>query len=173
MSGAVLDELFGAFVVRVSTRVKAPASAVWGLITDVARMSAFSPELVEAHWVDRDKSGPIVGARFMGTNNLGGFEWARVCTVVAAEEPSVFAYVVGDRFDGAPTGEWRFELEVDGDETVLHQRFSHAPEGRSGTRLLADQDPAHAQDIIDVRRDVLERGMASTLEAIKETIEKG
>ncbi|MEX2393241.1 MAG: hypothetical protein WD826_02060, partial [Actinomycetota bacterium] len=123
-------------------------------------------------WLDPQLAEPVVGARFSGTNNLGGFEWARVCTVVDAAEPSVFAYVVGDRFDGAPTGEWRFELTIDGDGTILHQRFTHARDGRSGTRLLADQDPTHAQDIIDVRRDVLGRGMSSTLDAIREAIEK-
>ena len=173
MTDTSLDDLFGDFIVDVSTRIAAPREAVWALITDVARMSEFSPELIEARWLDPQKAAPVVGARFSGTNNLGGFEWARVCTVVEAEEPRVFAYVVGDRFDGTPTGEWRFVLHEDGDETILHQRFSHAPEGRSGTRLLADQDPANAKDIIDVRRDVLERGMVTTLDAIKERIEKG
>src|SRR5687768_11237324 len=169
-----LNDLFGAFVVEVETRVAAPREAVWALITDVTRMSEFSPELIKAHWLDAGVERPVVGARFSGTNNLGGFEWARVCTVVAADEPSTFAYIVGDRFDGTPTGEWRFEIEADGsDGTKLCQRFSHAREGRSGTRLLAEQDPANAESIIDVRRSVLERGMAATLEAIKNALEKG
>jgi hypothetical protein len=167
-----LDDLFGAFVVEVATRIGAPREAVWAVITDVTRMSEFSPELVKARWLDTGVERPVVGARFSGTNNLGGFEWARVCTVVTAEEPTTFAYIVGDRFDGTPTGEWRFEIETDGSGTVLRQRFSHTREGRSGTRLLAEQDPANAESIIDVRRSVLERGMATTLEAIKKAIEK-
>jgi uncharacterized protein YndB with AHSA1/START domain len=168
-----LDTLFGGFVVEVSMRIDASPEDVWDLVTNVSRVPEFSPEVVRATWVEGGPQEPVIHARFAGTNKLADFEWTRVCTVVAADRPRVFAYTVGDRFDGSPSGTWTFECEADEEGTVVRQRFAHAPEGRSGTRLLAEQDPAKAAAIIETRRGILERGMASTLEAIKNVLERG
>ena len=168
-----LDTLFGSFVVEVSMRMDVPPEAVWDLVTDVSRVPEFSPEVVRAAWLEGGPQGPVIHARFAGTNKLADFEWTRVCTVVAAERPGVFAYTVGDRFDGSPSGTWTFECVPDGEGTIVRQRFAHAPEGRSGTRLLAEQDPAKAAAIIETRRGILERGMKTTLEAIKNVLERG
>ena len=165
-----LDALFATFVIEVSTRVAATPQEVWDLITDVTRIPEFSPEVVAARWLG--DAGPAPGARFAGTNRLGDFEWERVCTVVELDPPRAFAYVVGDRFDGSPSARWSFELEEDGDGTYVTQRFSHLPEGRSGTRLLADQAPDRAQDIIETRKEVLEGGMTETLDALKKILER-
>jgi len=166
-----LDELFGLFEVEASTTVDAPPETVWDLVTDVTRITEFSPEVVRAEWIDAD--GPRPGAKFAGTNRLGEFEWTRICTVVDVDKPRVFSYVVGDRFDGQPSGTWSFLIEPKEARSILRQRFAHAATGRSGTRLLANQDPDHAEEIIDMRRQVLERGMATTLAAIKRVLERG
>ena len=165
-----LEDLFGAFSIEVATRVAASAERVWDLITDVGRIHEFSPEVVAARWLD--DTGPVVGARFAGTNRLGEFEWQRICTVVEAEPPRKFSYVVGDRFDGSPSARWTFELERDGGGTDIVQRFVHLPEGRSGTRLLADQAPERAAEIIETRRQILESGMTETLAKLKRLLEK-
>jgi uncharacterized protein YndB with AHSA1/START domain len=166
-----LDELFDSFEVEASTTVNASPDVVWDLVTDVTRITEFSPEVVRAEWIDAD--GPAPGAKFAGTNRLGDFEWTRICTVVDAVRPRNFSYVVGDRFDGKPSGTWSFVIEPkDALRATLRQRFAHARDGRSGTRLLADQDPEHAEEIIDMRRQVLERGMATTLAAIKRVLER-
>ena len=169
---ADLDALFRDFVVEVSTHISAPPEDVWDLVSDVGRVSEFSPEVVSARWLESGPQEPVVGARFAGTNKLADFEWTRVCTVVAAERPAVFAYTVGDRFDGSPSGTWTFECEAVDGGTTVRQRFGHAPDGRSGTRLLAEQDPSKADRIIETRRAVLERGMSSTLQAIKKVLER-
>lgn len=169
---ADLDDVFGSFVVEVSKRVEAPPEDVWDLVSDVSRIRDFSPEVIRAEWIEPGPKAPVPGARFAGTNRLGDFEWTRTCTVVEAERPCVFAYVVGDRFDGSPSGTWSFDLEEDGEGTIVRQRFSHAPKGRSGTRLLAEQDPDNAERIIDTRREILERGMEATLGSIKRVLER-
>lgn len=167
-----LDALFGDFVVEASIHIDATPEEVWGLVADVTRMPEFSPEVVEVRWVDPGPHAPVVGAHFEGTNRLADFEWTRLCTVTAVDRPKVFAYTVGDRFDGSPSGSWTFRCEPDGTGTRLVQGFAHAPQGRSGTRLLADQAPERAEAIIATRRGVVERGMVSTLEAIKDVIER-
>ncbi len=165
-----LDEIFGSFEVEASTTVNIPPDVVWELVTDVTRITEFSPEVVRAEWIEGD--GPEPGAKFAGTNRLGEFEWTRTCTVTEVERPRLFSYVVGDRFDGTPSGTWSFLIEPKDEKSILRQRFAHSPTGRSGTRLLADQDPEHAEEIIDMRRQVLERGMATTLAAIKRVLER-
>lgn len=167
-----LDRLFADFVVDVSVRVDVGPQAVWDLVTDVERMAEFSPEVVSSRWLEGGPQGPVVHAKFAGTNKLADFEWTRVCTVVVADQPREFAYTVGDRFDGSPSGTWTFHCEPDGAGTILRHRFSHAAEGRSGTRLLAEQDPAKAASIIATRREIIERGMTTTLGSIKEALEK-
>jgi uncharacterized protein YndB with AHSA1/START domain len=166
-----LDALFGDFVVEVSVWVDASPETVWDLVSDVSRTPEFSPELVESGWLASGPQEPVVGARFSGTNRLADFEWTRTCTVVESERPTVFGYTVGDRFDGSPSGTWTFRCESEDGGTRLTQWFAHAPEGRSGTRLLAEQDPAKARSIISTRAEIVERGMQSTLEAIKHVIE--
>lgn len=168
-----LDALFAAFEVEVSTEIAVPPQAVWELVTDVTRIREFSPEVISAQWLDGGPQGPVEGARFAGTNRIGAFEWTRVCTVVDAVEPCVFAWVVGDRFDGSPSGRWAFEITGDGPGSVLTQRFTHARRGRSGTRLLADQEPDKAEEIIETRAQVLRRGMTQTLGSIKRVLERG
>ncbi len=166
-----LDELFATFEVEVSTRIDAPAERVWEIVTDVGRIQEISPEVVDAHWLDDE--GLKVGSRFAGTNRLGEFEWERVCTIEEVEPFVRFAYVVGDRFDGSPSARWVFELDRDGDGTYVVERFVHLPQGRSGTRLLAEQAPDRAAEIIETRGEVIVSGMQATLEAVKRISEKG
>jgi uncharacterized protein YndB with AHSA1/START domain len=168
-----LDEVFAAFEVEATVRIDAPAEKVWDLITDVSRMREFSPEVIKAEWVEGGPHAPVTGARFAGTNQLGNFEWTRMCTIVDAVPSKVFSYVVGDRFDGSPSATWTFDLTEEGQSTTVRQTFAHVPSGKSGTRLLADADPDNAEKVIDTRRKALERGMRVTLEAIKDAIEKG
>jgi hypothetical protein len=156
-----LQALFEDFTVDVEVQIDAPPVAVWGLITDVARIGDFSPECVHAEWLD-GATGPAVGARFAGTNRRmlpreftasdesadTIAEWTRPCTVIACEQPLVFAYVVGDRFDESPASEWTFDVVPEGNGSRLRQRFRHLPEGRTGTRLQADSQPERAAEIV-------------------------
>jgi uncharacterized protein YndB with AHSA1/START domain len=124
-------------------------------------------------WLADGPQEPVTGARFAGTNKLGNFEWTRTCTVVDAVPGKVFAYVVGDRFDGSPSATWTFELTEDGGTTTVRQVFAHVPQGKSGTRLLADADPDNAEKVIETRRKQVERGMRVTLDGFRDAIEKG
>jgi uncharacterized protein YndB with AHSA1/START domain len=93
--------------VRVSTVIDAPAERVWDLLSDVTRMGEWSPETYRCRWLD-DAVGPVVGARFAGTNSHRGRRWRTVCTVVAAERGQEFAFdVIGA---GIPVATWRYEL---------------------------------------------------------------
>lgn len=105
--------------VSVSRRIDAPPAQVWELVSDVTRIGEFSPETFDAEWLD-GADGPALGARFRGhvrRNEVGPVYWA-TCRVSALEEGRVFGFdVLGARDE--PWTHWRYELEPDGDCTVL------------------------------------------------------
>lgn len=70
--------------VTVSRRIAASPDLVWSLVSDVTRMGEWSPETERGVWL-KGATGPTVGARFKGENQLGKKSWATVCEVVDAE----------------------------------------------------------------------------------------
>jgi uncharacterized protein YndB with AHSA1/START domain len=165
-----LDELFSAFQVTEAIRIDAPPQRVWELITDIERIVEFSPECVAVEWLGR-VTDPGVGARFAGTSRIGSFEWTRNCTITRFEKPTLFAYEVADEADEAPQSRWRFEVTADGGGTIVTQHFSHAPTGRSTVRLMAEEEPAAAEETVAARTLMLSIGMRRTLEAMRATLE--
>lgn len=169
--------IFTSFRVEVSIDVDRPAGEVFGLVTDVARIGAFSPECVEAEWID-GADGPAVGARFEGTNRIDGdgfiYRWTRPCTVVIFDPPRRFGYTVGDRFDGSPAGDWTFDVAPTGTASCrLTQTFAHRPHGLSAVRLQADAEPQRASELVAGRVHGLRAGMTATLQAMKAALETG
>jgi hypothetical protein len=85
---------------------------------------------------------------------------------VAYDPPRLFAYTVGDRFDGTPATRWTFRISPTDTGCLVEQRFEHLADGLSGLRLEAEQveDPAA---LIALRREQLRDGMTQTLERIR------
>lgn len=145
---------------EVSIEVEAPPEKVWALVTDVTNMGRWSPECHRCEWLD-GAAGPTEGASFKGWNKRGMMRWSTVSTVIAADEPSHFAWEVdtsrmrwGYRFEPTATGtkvtEYRDEVGV----KPLHVRIAYK------MRLLG-KDP----DAIVVN------GMRETLQRVKAAAE--
>ena len=49
----------------VTVPMDAPADEVWNIVADVRNTGRFSPEVIEAEWLD-GATGPALGARFRG-----------------------------------------------------------------------------------------------------------
>jgi hypothetical protein len=116
-----------ALSVSVEREIDAPADAVYDLVSDVTRMGDYSPENTGARWLG-DATGPEVGARFKGTNQLGWLRWSTTPTITAAERGREFAFVVPGR-SGA-TWTYRFEPAGRGVrvvESVHQERRSPLP----------------------------------------------
>jgi uncharacterized protein YndB with AHSA1/START domain len=168
-------ELFAALEVRASVDVECPPAAAWALITDIGRIAEFSPECAGARWLDR-AAAPGVGARFEGTNRVGdgdaAYTWIRPCTVTAYDPERVFAYEVGDRYDGTAASTWTFVIEPTGPGSCrIRQTFRHAPDGLSGLREIADSDRAQAEAIVRLRAADLQAGMTKTLQVMKSVLQ--
>jgi hypothetical protein len=102
----------------VTVSMAAPADKIWNLIADVRNTGRFSPEVIEAEWLD-GATGPALGARFRGhvrRNEIGPVYWT-TCRVSACEPGREFGFevLVGDR----PANNWHYRLTpVDGGTEV-------------------------------------------------------
>ena len=84
---------------------------IWALVTDVTRTGEWSPENTGGVWLD-GATGPVVGARFKGSNKRGRSRWATTCRVIAADPSRQFAFATGR--EGKPETIWRYVLEPAG-----------------------------------------------------------
>jgi hypothetical protein len=113
--------------VEVSERIGAPAARLYELVSDLPRMGEWSPENTGGTWA-RGTQGPVVGARFRGTNRAGWRLWATNVTVAAAEPGRRFAFDV-DAF-GIPVARWEYTFEDTGDGgCVVTERWTERRPG--------------------------------------------
>lgn len=89
----------------VERTIAASPDELYNIITDVTRIGELSPECRNAEWVGKN-TGPVVGARFKGQNELGDSKWTTKPTVTEAEPGEVFEFKVPMGF--GPT--WRYEF---------------------------------------------------------------
>ena len=171
------DPRVSAVVPAMGVTVELPMAcepqAFWNLITSVERIGEFSPECAEA-WGVEGFPDHAVGGRFEGRNRVVAgdetYEWTRPCDVVEYDPPRLFAYTVGDRFDGTPATRWSFQITPTDAGCIVEEEFEHLPDGLSGIRLQAEHlDDAEAH--IAKRRAALSAGMLLTLERIRALVE--
>jgi uncharacterized protein YndB with AHSA1/START domain len=93
----------------VSVDVDAPAERVWALLSDLTRMSEWSPETEKVQWLD-GAAAATVGARFRGSNRKGIARWSTTSTVTVADPPSTLAWEVKAPAN-LPVAEWRYLIE--------------------------------------------------------------
>ena len=92
-----------------SIDIAASPEAVYGILTDLSRISEISPECYKSEWED-GSTGPEVGAKFRGYNQNGDMKWDTRCVVVAADPGREWAFEVPAQ-DGRRTL-WRYEIEA-------------------------------------------------------------
>lgn len=149
--------------VEVEIHIDAPPSVVWPLVCDIDLPSRFSSEFQGAQWVDAN--GPALGSRFTGRNQhprVG--EWATTSHVVAFEPERRFEWAVSDPAN--PSASWRFELEPDGEGTLLRQWMRMGP-GPSGLNVAIDAMPDKEEAIVARRCEEHRGNMTATLQGIK------
>ena len=148
---------------EVTVQMKAPAQRIWELVSDIRNTGRFSPETLEARWLD-GATGPAVGARFRGhvkRNGRGPMYWTE-CRVTACEPGREFGFVVvlGDR----EVNHWHYLFTPAGDGTAVTESYRLAD--TAATRLywaVAGR----------LRGRTNERGMRETLERIRAVAEAG
>lgn len=91
----------------VTVPMAAQADEIWNIVADVRNTGKFSPEVMEAEWLD-GATEPALGARFRGhvkRNEIGPVYWT-VCRVTACDPGKEFGFevLVGDK----PVNNWHY-----------------------------------------------------------------
>lgn len=153
MSEVVLEDV----AVEVTELLPSSPDDVYALLTDVERMGGLGPENTRSQWESGDRG---VGAVFRGWNVLHGRAYDVPCTVIAADPPRSFGWVVGD--PELPSTTWSYDLVEEDRGTRVTQRFQHGP-GRSFLRRAIAAEPERAAELVAARTAQLEAGMRTTL----------
>ena len=139
---------------------EAPPAAVWALVSDVARMSSWSPQVVKT--VVRGR--PVQeGTTFDNLNRRGPLFWPTQARVVTFEPHREFAFRIKENWTV-----WSFSLEPAGSGTRVTQR-RRAPEGVSGVSRGLTRIALGGQQVFT---DELLAGMRQTLERVKAEAER-
>jgi hypothetical protein len=109
--------------VEISKVIAATPDQMYALVSDLCRMGEWSPENTGGKWV-KGATGPAVGAKFEGTNQLGKKKWKTLSTVAIAEPAREFAFDVTAA--GMKVARWGYRLEaVDGGTKVTQYWDDH------------------------------------------------
>jgi hypothetical protein len=146
----------------VTVHMRATPERIWGLVSDITNTGRFSPETLEAEWLDGATS-PAVGVRFRGhvkRNGRGPMYWTK-CRITDCEPGRSFGFEVlgpGDRM----VNSWRYDIEANGAGADVTESFR-----------LADSLPTKLYWALAGRwRGKTNRdGMRTTLERIKAVAE--
>lgn len=144
--------------ISASVEIAAAPDAVWAVVSDVARMPEFSPELRKLFVLGSKQ--PRVGLNMIGINRRGFAVWPTSSKVTRFEPGRVVAWKT--RESGAT---WTYELDPAGTGTRVTGRRD-LPEFTLGTKLMAPiigGAEGHDHELAD--------GIRATLERIKTTVE--
>lgn len=107
----------------VTLHMDAPPDVVWDLVSDITNMGEYSPEVVEAEWLN-GATGPKVGARYRGhvkRNENWPFLYWTTCEITECEPGKVFEFAVMMR--DRPVNTWRYEFDARNGGTDLTESF--------------------------------------------------
>jgi uncharacterized protein YndB with AHSA1/START domain len=128
----------------VNLHIDASPDQVWGLVSDITKMGEYSPEVIEAEWID-GATGPAVGARYRGhvkrNENWPLLYWT-TCKITECVPGQVFEFAVIMREQ--PVNTWRYEFHASDDggtdvtesfdsATISSPRFGDHSEGSCGS----------------------------------------
>ena len=148
--------------------VKARASELWPIVTDISFGASASEEFLGAEWADE---GPALGARFIGRNQHPAIgEWEVECFVDVFEPERRFGWGTSD--PDHPGARWRFDLEPIAGATRLRYSMTIGP-GPSGLTPAMAAMPEKETRILQRRVGEHLPNMRKVVEAMKRSAEAG
>jgi hypothetical protein len=139
--------------------VKAPAAAVWDVISDVTRVGEWSGECRHCEWVGHS-AGPAPGALFRGSNRRGLMRWARLNEIDVVDAPNEMVWhTVFSGFHRDST-EWRVRLRPIPEGTEVTESFRILRLSRAMEVFLGLVQPAHRDRSQDLADDLARLKMA-------------
>lgn len=133
--------------IGVERTIHADASELYDLVSDLPRMREWSPENTGGRWVN-GAAGPVVGARFKGTNQWGWRKWKTDVVVTAAQRGERFSFDV--TVGPFKVANWEYRFEQDGARTTVVETWTdhRVPAiGKLASYVTGVRDrPAHNRD---------------------------
>ncbi|MEU3049815.1 SRPBCC family protein [Streptomyces sanyensis] len=168
------------FASRAEIRIAAAPDAVYRIVSDLPRSGEWSPECRGGSWVTGEAGA--VGSVFRGENERSPevVAWAPVvrgtwtthAEVVAAEPGRTFRWAMHDSRGERQQSVWAFDVEPDGDGTLLvhHFRMDAPTEGIRG--ITAEMDDDRKRAFFAEWGEKVAGDLAETLHRIRAVIEK-
>ena len=100
---------------EISKEIRALPSVVYALVSDLPRMGEWSTENIGGAWISG--TAGTVGARFLGTNKIGDYEWSVPVEVTIASPSECFEFVAAP--DDGPFVRWTYKLQAIDSGTLL------------------------------------------------------
>jgi uncharacterized protein YndB with AHSA1/START domain len=149
--------------ISVEREIAAPPEHVWNLISDVTRMSEWSPETSACKWRG-SADGAAVGRKFKGTNELGKKRWSTDCTVIAAEPGREFAF----RVKAGPfsVADWSYHIEPTATGCTVRETWT---DRRGKVATVLGKPVSGVAD----RAEHNKAGMVATLDGLAAVAESG
>lgn len=149
-------------LIEQSIEIAAPPAAVWALVSDLRRMSEWSPQ-VDSTRLRKGADEVALGVEFTNLNRHGELTWKTTGTVVRFDPPREFAFRVDENW-----AVWSFHLEATPDGNTRLTQRRELPEGLSELSIeLTDGFMGGQAAFTAALRD----GMQETLEAIRRSAE--
>ena len=145
-----------------TTDIAAPPERVWALVTDVARMASWSPQVLRT-FVRGKVVGP--GTTFLNLNRQGAKVWPTRAKVVRFEPHRDFAFRIAENHTV-----WSFRLEPTADGGTRLTERRETPHGISSLSKVLTKAVLGGQEPFT---EELRRGMQQTLERVKAEAERG
>ncbi len=168
------------FQLRSEVRVAASPADVYAVVTDLGRSAEWSPECQGGRWVHGEPA--TLGAVFRGENFRGDDivawapitrgAWTTEAQVVEAEPDRVFRWAMRDQNGHCQTSVWGFVVEPAGEGSILTHDFQMDQPTEGIQHITADMTAAQAGRFFTEWGAKVQGDLASTLERIKEIVEK-
>ena len=100
--------------------VDAPPQVVWSLVSDLERMSEWSPEVYAIDWLD-GATRAAKGATFVGRNRIGMIRWGMRVRILEFEPSRRLMFATQEH--NADQTRWSFDIEPTGDGSRVTERF--------------------------------------------------
>jgi hypothetical protein len=107
--------------IRVERTIQADAGELYDLVSDLPRMGEWSPENTGGRWVN-GAAGPVVGARFRGSNKSRWARWSTNVVVTVARPGEQFSFDVS--FGPIKVSNWDYRFEQAGGTTSVVETWT-------------------------------------------------
>jgi Polyketide cyclase / dehydrase and lipid transport len=107
--------------IRVERTIHGEARDLYDLVSDLPRMGEWSPENTGGRWVN-GAAGPVVGARFKGSNRKGWAKWSTDVVVTVAEPGERFSFDVTR--GPLRIANWDYTFDQQGSKTLVVETWT-------------------------------------------------